>query len=102
LAIHFSKELLEQVGFKDDELKMFQDEFAKQFNSITNADCVYPLVPKFSEKYDAVIIVSKNTIDTTFLENALKIEKSKSYKNQRTGKAMIIDVDKFRQVWENR
>lgn len=102
LAIHFSKELLQDVGFKSDELKMFIDDYEKQFKEITNANCAYPLVPKFSEKYDAVIIVSKNTIDTTFLENALNISKSQSYKNSRTGKAMIINVDKFREAWEKK
>ena len=57
-----------------------------------------PIVPKFSEKYDAVIIISKNSIDTAFLETALKIGKEKSYKNSRTGKAMIIDVDHFKKA----
>lgn len=52
--------------------------------------------------YDAVIIVSKNSIDTCFLETVLGIEKCQSYKNTRTGKAMIIDVDKFRKQWEER
>lgn len=100
LAIHFEKSLLEQIGFKSEELTMFKSDFEKQFNAVTNADVPYPLVPKFSEKYDAVIIVSKNTIDTTFLENALKIGKAHSYKNSRTGKAMIIDVDHFRRAIE--
>lgn len=102
LAKHFSKALLEEVGFKTDELNMFQSDFEKQFKSIDNQNCVYPLVPKFSEKYDAVIIVSKNSIDTCFLETVLGIEKCQSYKNTRTGKAMIIDVDKFRKQWEER
>ena len=57
-----------------------------------------PLVPKFSEKYDCVIIISTNTIDTTFLETTLKIDKAKSYKNTRTGKAMVIDVEHFKQA----
>ena len=55
-----------------------------------------------AEKYDAVIIVSKNSIDTAFLETVLGIEKCQSYKNSRTGKAMVIDVDKFRKQWEEK
>ena len=57
-----------------------------------------PIVPKCSEKYDAVIIISRNSIDTAFLETALKIGKEKSYKNSRTGKAMIIDVEHFKKA----
>lgn len=102
LAVHFSKELLMTVGFKEDQLKGFVSEYEKKFNEIDNSNCVYPLVPKFSEKYDAVIIVSKNSIDTTFLETALGISKSQSYKNSRTGKAMIISMEQFRKQWEQK
>lgn len=98
LAINFQKELLEKVGFSQDELSMFKSDYEKQINSITNNDVPYPLVPKFSEKYDAVIIVSKNVTDTAFLETVLKIGKAQSYKNTRTGKAMIIDVEHFRKA----
>ena len=102
LAIHFSKEQIEEMGYKLQDMKAIQSDFAQQVNGITNADAAYPLVPKFSEKYDAVIIVSKNTTDTAFLETVLGIQKSQSYKNSRTGKAMIIDVDHFRKQWENK
>lgn len=98
LAINFQKELLEKVGFSSAELSAFKSDFEKQFNDITNKDVPYPLVPKFSEKYDAVIIVSKNVTDTAFLETVLQIGKSQSYKNSRTGKAMIIDVEHFRKA----
>ena len=94
----FTKEWLINVGFKEQELSFFQDEFQKKFNKITNQNCDMPLIPKFSEKYDAVIIISTNTIDTTFLETALKIDKAQSYKNTRTGKAMVIDVEHFKKA----
>lgn len=94
----FDKEWLKNVGFKEQELAFFQDEFQKKFNKVTNQNCDMPLIPKFSEKYDCVIIISDNTIDTTFLETALKIDKAKSYKNSRTGKAMVIDVEHFKRA----
>lgn len=102
LAKYFKKDMLLDVGFREEELKGFLSEFEEKFHKENNATCVYPLVPKFSEKYDAVIIVSKNSIDTAFLETVLGIEKCQSYKNSRTGKAMIIDVDKFRKQWEEK
>jgi hypothetical protein len=98
LAINFQKELLEKVGFSQDELSMFKSDYEKQFNAVTNEDVPYPLVPKFSEKYDAVIIISKNVTDTAFLETVLQIGKAQSYKNSRTGKAMIIDVEHLRKA----
>ncbi len=94
----FTKEWLKGVGWKEQELGFFQSEFEKKFNKINNQNCDMPIVPKFSEKYDAVIIISKNSIDTAFLETALKIDKEKSYKNSRTGKAMIIDVEHFKKA----
>lgn len=102
LAKYYKKDKLLAIGFKEEELKAFMTEFEEKFHKENNATCVYPLVPKFSEKYDAVIIVSKNSIDTAFLETALGIEKCQSYKNSRTGKAMVIDVDKFRKQWEGK
>ena len=94
----YTTEWLKGVGWKEQELSFFQSEFEKKFHSITNANCDMPIVPKFSEKYDAVIIISRNSIDTAFLETALKIDKEKSYKNSRTGKAMIIDVEHFKKA----
>ena len=94
----FTKEWLKGVGWKEQELGFFQSEFEKKFNKINNQNCDMPIVPKFSEKYDAVIIISKKSIDTAFLETALKIDKEKSYKNSRTGKAMIIDVEHFKKA----
>jgi len=96
LSLHFTKEFLQEIGFKENELDFFLSEFEQKFNSFTDANAQMPIVPKFSEKYDSVIIISKNTIDTSFLETVLKIDTAKSYKNTRTGKAMIIDVEHFK------
>lgn len=96
LQLHFTQEFLKEIGFKDEELKFFQTEFEKKLDKYNDRNCEMPLVPKFSEKYDAVIIVSENTIDTTFLKTALNIDKAKSYKNQRMGEAMIISVEDFK------
>lgn len=100
LAMHFTREFLKEVGFKDKELAFFLTEYEKRFNAVNNSNCEMPIVPKFSEKYDAVIIVSTNSIDTSFLETALKIDTARSYKNSRTGKAMVITVEQFKEAWE--
>ena len=102
LVKNFTQEMLEKVGCPIANVEETASEFEKQFDEIDNSNCVYPIVPKFSEKYDAVIIVSKNSIDTAYLETKLGIKTCQSYKNQRTGKAMIIDVDQFREQWEEK
>lgn len=102
LVRNFTQEMLEKVGCPIANVEETASDFEKQFKEVDNTNCVYPIVPKFSEKYDAVIIVSKNSIDTTYLETKLGIKVCQSYKNQRTGKAMIIDVDQFRQQWEEK
>lgn len=102
LLENFNKEFLEGIGFKSDELGFFLSDFEQKMNKMNDSNCEMPIVPKFSELYDAVIIVSSNSIDTQFLETALEIDKAHSYKNSRTGKAMIISVDKFKEVWQSR
>lgn len=99
---NFTEEMIKEVGFQIAKLKDVVSDYEEKFNSITNDDCAYPLVPKFSEKYDCVIIVSKNSIDTTFLKNSLGIAKAQSYKNSRTGEAMVIDINQFKKQWESR
>ncbi len=61
-----------------------------------------PVIAKFSEKYDCVIITSDNEIDTTYLETVLEIGKSQSYKNQHMGKAMVINVKDFQKLWASK
>lgn len=97
---NFSKELMMKVGFKESELKMYLSDFEEKINSITNADAAYPLIPKFSEKYDAIIIVSTNEIDTHYIEQALSLGKMKSYKNEKVGKTHVIDVKHFKEQWQ--
>lgn len=98
---NFTKEIMEAVGYQMEKVKSAVSSYEDKFNSITNNDCVYPLVPKFSEKYDCVIIISKNSIDTTYLKNALGISKAQSYKNSRTGESMVIDIEQFKKQWES-
>jgi len=99
---NFTEEIMKAVGYQIEKMKSSVSEYEKAFNSITNNDVPYPLVPKFSEKYDCIIIVSKNSIDTTFLKNALGVHKAQSYKSSATGEAMVIDIEQFKKQWESR
>jgi hypothetical protein len=80
-------------------------KFLNELNSYDNKNCVYPIVARFSEKHDAVIIISDNETDTAFLESALCIRKEQSYKDHRKkeiGKSMVITAGRFQELWKSR
>ena len=98
----FNFDWLKDIGFQESELlKFWKDDFQKKFNSINNSNCDYPIVPKFSENYDAVVIISTNDTDTSFLKTALGITKQQSYKCSRMGEGMVITVEQLRKALNN-
>lgn len=94
----FDKDWLKGVGFLDSELSFWVSDFQKKFESITNKNCDMPIVPKFSEKYDCVVIISDNATDTSFMKTALGVQKCQSYKNTRTGEGMVISVEQLKKA----
>lgn len=89
------------------------DEINLQFSSMMNrhldedeeeerSEPEYPIVPKFSEKYDYVVVFCKNDIDMTNLVQLLKMETTKSYKNQAVGISRVITYDQFMSAWKSR
>ena len=99
LANNFERDFLLNIGFKEGELGMFLDDYEEEFYGIDDTKAE---MPKFSEKYDCVIITSDNEIDTTYLETILEIEQAKSYKNEHMGKAMVINVKDFQKLWASK
>lgn len=102
LRKYFNKDFLLNSGFKEKELDFFLSEFEKKFDSYSNKNCEMPIVPEYSEEYDAVIIISRNSIDSMFLKTLLNIGREKCYKCSRVGEAMIIDVNHLRTALEGK
>ncbi len=98
LEMHFTKDFLKEIGFKEEELTFFLTDFEKKFSAITDKNCDMPIVAKFSEKYDCLFVISTNSIDTAFLETTFNIRKEQSYKNTRTGKAMVVNVQHIKEA----
>jgi hypothetical protein len=100
--------LLSQIEIPDLDFHTIaneKDKFLTEFTAHNNTNCVYPIVPRFSEKYDAVIIISENETDLAFLESALQIRKEQSYKDHRKktiGKSMVITAGRFQELWKSR
>ncbi|GAB3886026.1 ParB N-terminal domain-containing protein [Spirosoma agri] len=59
-----------------------------------------PIVAKFSEKYDAFVIVATNEIDANHLAELLQCEKEKSYKSETMGMTRVISAAKFIELWK--
>lgn len=92
----FKIEYLEMAGIDPSKFDPVLNDLAK----FDNTNCEYPLVPKFSEKYSGFIIVAENDIDCAFMENALGVEVSKSYKTKAIGRSYVITAEKFKEAWE--
>ena len=88
------------------------DEINLQFSSMMKAggeeegaeqsEPQYPIVPKFSEKYDYVLVFCKNDIDFTNLCQILQLETQKSYKNEAVGISRVLTYDQFMTAWKSR
>lgn len=60
-----------------------------------------PIVAKFSEKYDAFVIVATNEIDANHIAELLQCEKEKSYKSETMGMTRVVSASKFIELWKS-
>lgn len=66
--------------------------------TIKHDPAIFPIAPKFNEKYDAIIIISDNETDTAFLINKLNLGTEKNYKSSQVGQTFITTAQKA-QEW---
>lgn len=92
------REILLNIGFLDKELKAVLSDFEQKFEDIDVTEPVYPITPKFNEKYDFVMIFTSTEMDFTWLKNVLGIEKEIDYKSNNTGTGRVISVEKFQKL----
>lgn len=59
-----------------------------------------PIVAKFSEQYDAFVIVCTNAIDANHVAELLRVETAKSYKSERVGRTSVINAKQFIDAWK--
>jgi hypothetical protein len=60
---------------------------------------IYPIVPKFTEKHSAFVIICDNEVDENSLKEILGVQTKQSYKNQNTGSSHIITALEFFNAW---
>lgn len=86
---------LELTGFRLDEI----NNLVATPEEIENEDPEYPITPYFGEKYNYVLIFTKNEVDWTYLRNALGVETKQSYKSTAVGTSHVISFEEFAEKW---
>jgi hypothetical protein len=81
-------------------LEKKSDPFKERFNSITDDTAIYPLVPKFDERYELFIIQSSNEVDSNWLRERLGMQRMRSYKTGKVSKSNVIDIKDVRVALE--
>lgn len=76
------------------------DEFKERFDSITDETAIYPLVPKYDEKHELLIIQSGNEVDSNWLRERLGMQRMKSYKTGKISRSNVIDIKDVRVALE--
>jgi len=94
------REILLDIGFLEKELPKLYTEFEERFNEIDANDPVYPIAPKFNEKYDFVMIFAGTEMDFTWLKNILEIQREIDYKSKNMGEGRVISVKQFQKLYK--
>lgn len=92
-VFEFSSDIIEQTGFAQQEVEKMLAEPDVEIEG------EYPITPYFSEKYNYAIIMTKNEIDWSFLQNALELRQEQSYKSSAIGLGHVVDFERFRELW---
>jgi hypothetical protein len=93
------------AGFSQHEIDKLLDEFnasGEAGETYDNSNCKYPIEPVMSEKYDYVVIFTKNEIDFAKLETILGLQKKQSYKGKTAGKSRVLTFEEFEEKWNSK
>lgn len=96
----FERDFLFDVGFTESEIGKTLSEYEEKLAEFDNDNCEMPIVQKFNERYNSVLIFSNNEMDFNWLRNVLDLKRKKDYKNTRIGETLVITVQEFQKIWE--
>lgn len=88
----------ELEGWKD----TFNIDLPVKQNGISNVDAEMPIVPKFDEKYRAVLIVVETEMDFAHLCTLLDMGRERDYKTTMEKQTQVISFQRFMEKWEKR
>lgn len=101
LRDNFSEfDLSQELGIDLAEL----DKDVAETNEVgkVEADPELPIVPKYSEKYSAVVIVIDNSIDENFVRSVLGLGVEQDYKTSNKGESYVTTAKSFIEKWNSR
>lgn len=99
LSKFFDREDLVLYGFTADELPSVEDLGDEPLpDSSIPDDPVYPIVPKYNEKYSMFCVLCSTELDETWLRNVLRIQRMASYKNSHVAPSFVISCEDFRKA----
>lgn len=90
---------LDDYGISLDELSKGLEE---GLANIEAKEPEMPIVPKYSEKYSAVVIVIENSIDENFVRESLGLGDTKDYKTSNMGPSYVLTAKQFTERWKSR
>lgn len=98
----FDNEELVLFGFSASELPSIEEALGDDGEAAVPVaeDPVYPIVPKFNERYSMFCIMTENELDETWLRNVLMLQKMQSYKSESVAPSYVISCASFREALE--
>lgn len=69
-----------------------KEELEEAFEKYNNNNCVYPIIPKYDEKHELIIILSESEIDTNHLREKLGMSAMTSYKRNAKIKSNVVHI----------
>jgi len=79
------------------------DPFEKEFESITDDEAEYPLVPRYGEKHTAFVIVVHNEIDEAYVRTVLGFGKRRCFKKPNVvADTNVLSAEEFIERWKSR
>lgn len=97
LKEHFQE--IDLAGF-DIQLESLESEHAAAMDEPAKAPEM-PIVPRFSEKYTAFIIVTDNEIDENHIAELLQVDQEQCYKSSKIGRTHVLLGKEFIELWKS-
>ena len=95
------REHFEEVDLADFGINLADMETLHEQASAKEDTPELPIVAKFSEKYDAFVIVCTNAIDANHVAELLRVDTAQSYKSERVGRTSVINAKQFIDAWKS-
>jgi hypothetical protein len=96
------QDISKTMSLKSPALGLAQKKLAEKFTSELQADPKYPIQPTFSEHYSSITVFCTNEMDELWLNNFLKLPKTKDQNSQFVAPAKVVSVEMFRKLMEEK